>query len=245
MKNHKLLLPFLIASLSLVGLIWAYRYHQAHCVQCISIKTFSPGVIKHFIQSFGSGAFFVYVFLYLVNTISLIPPIGIMSLTAGFVFGPLWGTVALMTGSFLGTTATFFISRHLGGHFVDKILKGRAREFQDKLNQNGFKVILFIRLVPLLPWEVVNYASGLSRIKYRDYIAGTLIGIFPAVVIQTYFSDRVSNFNLQDPTLLVAIGAFLLLGAVPAIYLKKKKSGRGLKVNKGENEAVAENPEFF
>ena len=225
MKRIKLLFPFLIAALALAGLAWAYQYHRAHCVQCLSLQSFSPQVVRHFIQSFGPGAFFVYVFLYMINTISLLPPIGIMSLTAGFVFGPLWGTVALLTGSFLGTTATFLISRYFGGRFVENIVKGRAEEFQNTLNQNGFKVILFIRLIPLLPWEVVNYASGLSRIKYRDYISGTLIGIFPAVVVQTYFSDRLSNFNIQDPTLLVAVGAFLLLGAVPAVYLKRKKSG--------------------
>ena len=198
------------------------KNHQIQCPICVQLKTFSPEVVKHYILGFGQWSLVVFIALYALNTVSLLPPIGIMSLAAGFIFGPLYGSIGIMTGSFLGTSATFFISRIFGGQFVDKLIKGKAKEFQEKLDQNGFKVILFIRLIPLLPWEVVNYASGLSKIKYRDYISATLIGIFPAVLIQTYFADRLSNFNLKDPTLIIAVGAFLLLGAIPAIYLKHK-----------------------
>ena len=228
MNNKKLFIPILVAVTSILLLTFLYQYHQQHCVECFSLKTFTPTVIKHFILGFGPWAVVVYVLLYMANTISLIPPIGIMSLTAGFVFGPLMGTIALMLGSFLGTTATFFISRTTGGKFIDGIIQGKAQGFQEKLNKNGFVVILSVRLIPILPWEVVNYASGLSRIKYRDYILATLIGIFPAVVIQTFFADRLAHFSFTDPTVLVAIGVFVLLGAVPAIYLKMKK-----KVDKG------------
>ena len=223
MNFKKLFVPFL-ASIAAMGLfVFFLRQHQIHCPLCAQLKTFTPEVIKHFILGFGPWALVIFIGLYALNTISLLPPIGLMSLTAGFVFGPLQGTMALMAGSFLGTTATFFISRFFGGKFVEQIVKGKAKEFQDKLDKNGFKVILFIRLIPLLPWEVVNYAAGLSQIKYKDYILATMIGIFPSILIQTFFTDRLSHFNLKDPTLLIAVGAFVLLGAVPAIYLKKKK----------------------
>ncbi len=197
--------------------------HQNHCPICFHLKSFSPEVIKHTILGFGSWALIVFIVLYSLNTISLLPPIGIMSLAAGFIFGPLEGTIAIMSGAFLGTSATFFISRFFGGRFVEKIVQGKAKAFQEKLDQNGFKVIFFIRLIPLIPWEVVNYASGLSQIKYRDFILATMIGIFPSVLIQTFFSDRLSNFNLKDPALIIAVGAFILLGGIPAIYLKSQK----------------------
>ncbi len=225
MKNKRILVPFLIAVVTFILLGALYGHHEKVCTQCFDLKMFTPENIRHTILGFGSWAIVVYVLLYALNTVSLIPPIGIMSLTAGFVFGPLLGTAALMLGAFLGTSATFFISRYFGARFVDRLVKGKAKDFRDKLDRNGFKVILFIRLVPILPWEVVNYASGLSRISYRDYIWGTLLGIFPAVVIQTFFADRLSRFDITDPTLLIAVGAFVLLGAVPALYLKRKKRG--------------------
>ena len=222
MKNKKIIVPFLLAMTTLAALFLLIRNHQLHCPICVHLKSFSPDVIKHFILGFGPWALMVFIAFYALNTISLLPPIGVMSLSAGFIFGPLNGSIAIMAGAFLGTTATFFISRVFGSRFVENMMKGKAKEFQEKLDQNGFKVILFIRLIPLIPWEVVNYASGLSKIKYTDFIFATLIGIFPSVLIQTYFTDRLSNFNIKDPTLFIAIGAFILLGAIPAIYLKKK-----------------------
>lgn len=214
----------------LAGFIIAIAIAAFKCYEhtCIDYSIFSPQNIKDYILGFGPWALLVYTALYAANTVSVVPPIGAMSLAAGFIFGPLFGTIGIMTGSFIGTSVTFFISRLLGRRFVDRLARGRFREFEQKLNENGFVAILFIRLVPLIPWEVVNYAAGLSKIKYRDYILATLIGIFPSVIIQTFFSDSISNFDIGDPKLLIATGGFILLIFVPTIYLaiKKKKEAK-------------------
>ena len=221
-KDKRILLPAFFAMLALAVTIALISNHQAHCPSCFQLKSFSPEVIKHYILSFGPWAIAIYVILYAVNTVSLLPPIAIMSLTAGFIFGPWLGAAALMAGAFAGCTATFYISRVFGACYVEKIIKGKAKEFQETLDKNGFKVILFIRLFPLLPWEVVNYAAGLSRIRYREYILATMIGILPSVLAQTFFSDRLSRFNLKDPTVIAAIIVFMLLAVAPFIYLKWK-----------------------
>lgn len=228
-KYKKLIMPFLAAFVSMVILLFFLRNHQLHCSTCSDLNVFTPSVIKHYILGFGPWSFLVYVIFYAVNTVSILPPIGIMSLAAGFIFGPFVGTVALTLGAFLGTSATFFISRLFGSKFVQQFIEGRAQDFQEKLDKNGFKVILFIRLIPILPWEVVNYVSGLSNIRYRDYITATILGVFPAIVIQTFFSDKLANFSFKDPTIIIAIGAFILLCAIPAIYLKYKNNRQVLK----------------
>jgi len=223
MNAKKLFIPFIIASTAIGLLGYAFYQHQQHCNYCISLRLFTPEVIKHYIEGFGPLAIVVYILLYAVNTVSLLPPIAIMSLSAGFLFGPVKGTIALTLGAFLGTSITFFIARFFGGKLVEKLSKGKAAEFQEKLEKNGFMVILPIRLIGFPPWEVVNYVSGLSKIKYRDYISATMLGIFPAIIIQVFFSDRLSNLNLKDPTLYVAVGAFVLLAVVPTMYLRAKK----------------------
>lgn len=222
--KRKTILKLAIVVSTIVVISALYRYL---CIQCLNIEVFKPGNIKNYIAGFGTWAIVVYVLLYTINTITLLPPIGIMSLSAGAILGPLYGTIGVMLGSFLGTSATFFISRKTGGPFVQKIVKGKAKDFQEKLDKNGFKAILLIRLIPVLPWEVVNYASGLSQMKYRDYILATLIGIFPSVLIQVYFSHSAVNFNIKDPKVWIAITAFLLLVSVPAVYLKVKKKKIG------------------
>lgn len=229
MNIKKLFIPFIMAVAAVAVVAYLFIHHQQNCLQCSVSKAFTPEVIKHYIGGFGPWAIVVYVLLYAVNTISLLPPIAIMSLSAGFLFGPVWGLVALTLGSFLGTSATFFISRFFGGKFVDKIVKGKGAEFQEKLGRNGFAVILPIRLIGFPPWELVNYASGLSKISYKNYISATMIGIMPAIVIQVFFSDRLSNLNLKDPILYMAIGAFVLLAVVPAMILKAKKGKKEIR----------------
>lgn len=223
MNAKKLFIPFMIAAIAVILVVTLFVQHQQGCLQCSVAKTFSSDVIRHFIGGFGPWAIVIYVLLYAVNTISILPPIAFMSLSAGFLFGPVFGFIALTLGSFLGTSATFFIARRFGGEFVDKITKGRAVEFQRKLSNNGFFVILPIRLIGFPPWELVNYVSGLSKISYRDYITATMIGIMPAVIIQVFFSDRLSDFNLKDPMLYMAVGAFVLLAVIPTIIIKNKK----------------------
>ena len=224
MNPKKLFIPFIIAALGVIWVGYLLTNHHNSCLQCSVAKIFSPDVIRHYIGSFGPWAVFVYILLYTVNTVSILPPIAVMSLSAGFLFGPVLGMMALTLGAFFGTTATFFLARTFGGKFVDKILKGKAPDFQEKLGRNGFLVILPVRLIGFPPWEFVNYASGLSHISYKDYIAATMIGIMPAIVIQVFFSDRLSNFNLEDPTLYAAVGAFVLLAVVPAMVLKRKNN---------------------
>jgi len=220
-RNIAVRLVILSIGIGVVGAVF-FCYRE----QCVQHNLFTPRAIKEYILGFGSWSLAVYVLLYAVNTISLIPPIGVMSLAAGFIFGPALGSIGIMTGSFIGTTATFFISRFFGRGLVNRMTKGRFKNFEDKLNRNGFVTILFIRLVPVIPWEVVNYAAGLSRIKYRDFISATLVGIFPSVIIQTFFADRIANFSLKDPKLIAAIAAFLLLIFVPTIYMMAKKRRR-------------------
>jgi len=222
MNSKKLVIPFIVALVSVIVVSVVFIEHQKGCLQCSVTQTFSPDVIRHFIGGFGPWAILVYILLYTANTISIIPPIALMSLSAGFLFGPILGFIALMLGSLCGTSVTFFISRHFGGEFVDKMTKGRAVEFQNKLSKNGFLVILPIRLIGFPPWELVNYASGLSKISYKDYITATMIGIMPAVAIQVFFSDRISSLNLKDPTLYMAVGAFVLLAVIPTIIIKGK-----------------------
>jgi uncharacterized membrane protein YdjX (TVP38/TMEM64 family) len=223
MNVRKLFLFFAAAVLIIIlGFFVSVQYKEL-CDKCLSLEVFTPESIRNYINGFGSWAVVVYIFLYALNTITLLPPIAIMSLSAGFLFGPVKGLIALTLGAFLGTSATFFISRYLGGRFVDKIVKGKARDFQQQLSRNGFFVIFPIRLIGFPPWELVNYVSGLSKIKYRDYISATMIGILPAIVIQVFFSDRISNFNPKDPVLYIAVGAFIVLAVVPAMILKARK----------------------
>jgi len=222
MNSKKVILSILAVALLVGGLIYGILQHREVCTLCL-VKSLNADVVRHYIEGFGSWAVIVYVALYTLNTITLIPPIAFMSLSAGAIFGPIWGTVALTLGAFCGTTVTFIISRFFGGKLVDKFVKGKAAEFNEKLSKNGFLVLLPIRLIGFPPYEFVNYASGLSKITYKDYITATMLGMSPAIIIQVLLADRLANFSWTDPVLYVAVALFIAMGFITAKIIKKQK----------------------
>lgn len=151
--------------------------------------SFTPEAIRGWIGQFGAMGPIVYVLLYAMNTVTLLPPIGILSLTAGLAFGPLVGCVAIMAGAMLGTSATFFISRRLGRSFVDRWLKGKFKSLDDRLGHRGFQTVFFFRMVPIVPYEPLNYLSGLSKIPFRDYVGATFLGLLPGAAAAAFLGD--------------------------------------------------------
>jgi len=189
-----------------------------------NLKSLNVEKVRSFIQGFGPLAIVMYIVLYIANTVILIPPIAFMSLSAGAIFGPIWGTVALSLGAMAGTTTTFVISRYFGGKLVDKFVKGKAAVFNEKLSRNGFLVLLPIRVIGFPPYEFVNYACGLSKISYKDYISATMIGMSPAIIIQVLLADRLVNFSWSDPVLYIAVLLFIAMGVITSKIIKNKQS---------------------
>lgn len=207
----------LLIGIALVAGIW----WLVKC-QCVNPKSLTPAALRDFIQSFGSFAVLVYILAYALNTISILPPIAALSLTAGLAFGALWGALYLMAGAIIGTSATFMISRYFGRSLIEKILKGKIKDLDEKLANNGFMTILFFRVIPLVPYEALNYAGGLSRIKFKDYFLATFLGLIPGVIVSAFFGGSLGEIksfkDIFAPKFLMAIGLMIGIIAVPAIY---------------------------
>lgn len=217
MKNNKeIIIKLLVAALLIMGAWWLIK------CQCVNLKSLTPASLRDFIRLFGSLAAWVYIFAYALNTISIMPPIAALSLTAGLAFGALWGAVYLMLGAMIGTTATFLISRYFGRPLIEKILKGKFKDLDVKLANNGFLTILFLRVIPLVPYEVLNYTGGLSRIKFKDYFLATFLGLIPGVVIAAFFGGslgEIKNFkDIFSPKLIIAVGLLAGIIIIPAVY---------------------------
>ena len=199
-----------IGGIAFVG--WRYR------------ASLNPQGIRAWIAQFGAAGPWIYVALYALNTVTLLPPIGALSLSAGLAFGPVVGFAVITGGAAIGTAATFWISRRLGREFVGRRLKGRFKSLDDKLERDGFTTVLFFRFVPIVPYEVLNYASGLSRIRFRDYWLASFIGILPGAAVAAYFGDSLTQ--PFSPKFIIGVIAFILLMAVPVVYLKLRKEKR-------------------
>jgi uncharacterized membrane protein YdjX (TVP38/TMEM64 family) len=132
--------------------------------------------------------------IYVVATVLFVPG-SILTLGAGFAFGVLWGTVAVSIGSTLGATAAFLVGRTFArGLIEDRVAASPTFAAIDRaVAREGFKVVLLTRLSPVFPFNLLNYAYGLTRVSLRDYVLASWIGMLPATILWVYVGSAAKN----------------------------------------------------
>ncbi len=179
----------------------------------------NPERIRDFILSFGIWSAVVYFFLYVLAPLFLLPA-SLLSLAGGLAFGPLWGTVLTLVGATAGASLAFLLARKMGRDFVGKLFKGKLKSMDARVEKHGFTFMLFFRLVPIFPFGGLNYACGLSKMKFRDYFFGTLIGMVPGTFAYVYLGS--SLMAIHSGKFFLAVFIFLIVMIIPLIYKKRK-----------------------
>ena len=147
---------------------------------------------KRFLVSLRSVPWLPFWFVtgYAVTAAIGIPPV-VMTLAGGAVFGWQLGVVYSWIGCFLGAIGGYAMARWLGGSAIRQLL-GRHVEKLDRLTAAPSFLALFrLRVNPIVPFNVLNFASGLSRVPVRPYLSSTAAGILPATIVYVYFADSV------------------------------------------------------
>ncbi len=149
-----------------------------------------PQVIADFFRGLGTPWWspFVFVPLYAFGVAFGLPGT-IPTLAGGAIFGVGRGMLFNTIGANLGALFAFLVARYLGRDFFARILKGKAAVIDEKIGEHGFGTILYLRLIPLVPFNGLNFGAGLSRVSLRDYVLGSLIGMLPGTLVYTYFAD--------------------------------------------------------
>lgn len=195
----------------------------------LSIADFTPENVKDFVLRFGMWAPIIFMIIYALRGVLLVIPVGVMSLAGGLIWGKWLGTVYILIGATAGSCLSFLVARYFGRSFIEnsKLLKqGKIKSFDEGIEKNGFRFILFVRLIPLFQYDAVNFGSGLSKIKLRDYALATFIGMIPGGFINALLGSSLDN--IVSVQFFAALGVFILLMFVPAIYklIKKKKNAK-------------------
>jgi len=109
-----------------------------------------------------------------------------LTLAGGALFGPVWGTLYNLTGATLGATLAFLVARYLASGWVEKKTGGRLKQLKEGVEGEGWRFVAFVRLVPLFPFNLLNYALGLTRIKLSHYVLATYVCMLPGALAYTY-----------------------------------------------------------
>lgn len=164
-----------------------------------------------------------YVFLYALGTVAFVPG-AIFALAGGILFGPFWGSLWNLTGATLGATLAFLVTRYLAGDWVACKAGGLVKRLIDGVDAAGWRFVAFVRLVPLFPFNLSNYALGLTRIPLHHYVLASLICMAAGAVAYTWLGHA-GRGALAGETDAVRYG-LLALGLIAAIALLPRLIGR-------------------
>ena len=146
-----------------------------------------------YVESLGGAGMLLFVLGYAVATILFVPG-SLLTLAAGAVFGLVKGTALVFIGATIGETAAFLISRHFAREHVERRVAGDARfaQIDRAIGQQGRRIVLLLRLSPVFPFNLLNYALGLTRVSLRDYVIAS-IGILPGTMLYVYAGKVVGD----------------------------------------------------
>jgi uncharacterized membrane protein YdjX (TVP38/TMEM64 family)/rhodanese-related sulfurtransferase len=142
---------------------------------------FDPALIESSIRDLGLWAPLAHVALFAVGTVFFVPG-AIFGLAGGAMFGPLWGTLLNLAGATLGATASFLIARYVATDWVRRKAGGRLERLITGVEAEGWHFVAFVRLVPLFPFNLLNYALGLTRIPLAPYVLASLVFMAPGTL---------------------------------------------------------------
>jgi len=142
---------------------------------------------------------------------SFIPfPAELVAIANGMVYGPVVGTMITWTGAMLGASVAFCLARSLGRPFVERMVSRHNWQRLDEwAAQDGWRVVLVSRLIPVIAFNLVNYAAGLTRLTWWQFLWTTGVGILPLTLLMVIMGDNIESLGWGSWLLLLAGGAAL------------------------------------
>lgn len=187
------------------------------------------GRLRDWIDGFGALAPLVFIAIYAVATVAFLPGTP-LSLLAGLIFGPVFGTLWAVIGATIGATLAFLIGRYAARGLVEGWTANneRVKKLDEGVERQGWRMLLITRLVPVFPFNLQNYAYGLTRIGLGTYVLLTAICIIPGAAVYTFAGGSLASAR-QDLTrtfvyLGVAAVFFVALSLIPG-WIGRRNGG--------------------
>ena len=146
------------------------------------------------IDSIGLWGPVLFVMIYIIGCVLFIPG-SLLTIGAGMIFGLFVGTITVSIGSTLGAGAAFALARTVLRDWVDTATATmpRFQALDEAVGRDGFKVVLLTRLSPLFPFNLLNFAFGITKVSFRDYLLASWIGMLPGAVLYVYIGTAAKS----------------------------------------------------
>ena len=173
MKRNTIRILLVLVLLAGIGLALLYRDHL------------DVAALEHWVQSAGLAAPLLFMLVYAIAAVFFLPG-SVLTLAGGALFGPALGTFYNLTGATLGALLAFLVARYLASDWVAQRAGGRLKQLITGVEAEGWRFVAFTRLVPLFPFNLLNYALGLTRIPLWHYLLATYVCMLPGALAYTY-----------------------------------------------------------
>jgi uncharacterized membrane protein YdjX (TVP38/TMEM64 family) len=178
----------------------------------------SPDEVRDFGENLGDLAYVLFVPMFVVVNFVIWWPV--LAGAAGLLFGTAAGTALVLAGVTASSLTQMFVARRLAAGHHGSLLPARTRAIEEFLTRHGAIAVMESRIVPLLPWGVVNFSAGLSHLRYRDLALGTLVGAGPKVFAYTALGGSLSDLGSAEA--IVAIGLLAALAVVGGLFVRRQ-----------------------
>lgn len=182
----------------------------------------TPAHIGSLLETAGLWAPVVYIFFYAIGTCLFLPGT-LLAVIGAAVFGPYLGFVYVWLGAMLGASGAFLIGRYLGRDFAASLIGPRLHKYDEAIGRNGFATVLYLRLI-YFPFTPMNFGMGLTKVRFRDYLSGTALGIMVGTFIFTFFVGTIKDVwaggrweELLSWKVFVSLALFLFSFFIPKI----------------------------
>jgi len=180
-KSNTLLLPLVLVGIGAVVLLGAMRYFHVQVLLRRSLD---------WVAGLGPTGVIAFVLIYILACVFMLPG-SVLTLGAGAVFGVVKGSVICSVAATLGATAAFLVGRYLARDRVARRIEGneRFRAIDEAVGREGWKIVGLTRLSPVFPFNLLNYAYGITRVSLRDYFLASWIGMLPGTLMYVYLGS--------------------------------------------------------
>lgn len=182
--------------------------------------------LEAWVSGAGAAGPLLFMGLYAAATVLLLPG-SVLTLAGGALFGPLWGTLYNLIGATLGAALAFLVARHLAADWVQARAKGLLGRLVQGVEAEGWRFVAFTRLVPLFPFNLLNYALGLTRIPFLHYLVASLTFMLPGALAYTYLGfagrEAVAGGEGLIQKVLIALALLAAVAFLPRLVARLRQ----------------------
>ncbi|MDT8283755.1 MAG: VTT domain-containing protein [Gammaproteobacteria bacterium] len=195
--------------------------------------SFDLDLIEHWLDQAGRWAPPVFITIYVLATVLFLPS-SFLTLSGGILFGPVLGVVYNLAGASIGAALAFLIARYLASDVVSARSGRRVKQLVSGVETEGWRFVALVRLVPIFPFTLLNYALGLTKIPFIEYFLASAIFMLPATIAYTYlgYAGRKAIAGSDDliSSIIIAVALLAMVMFLPR-FIAELRRGPSIDVN--------------